>query len=516
MAETVNKKLIAKNTIVLYLRMLVSMTIGFYTSRVTLEYLGVTDYGIYQTVGGIVGLVAFVNSAISTGISRFITYSLGEGDLAKSRRLFSTILTTQAIFITILVLIAETAGLWLVRHKLVIPAETMSAAVFAYHLSVFTMALSMLANPFNAMIVAHERMNIYAYLSLMQSFAVLGVAFLLKVTPSGRLYLYSFILCIITAAALAYQVFYSKRHFKETSFRLFFDKTIFREVAGFSGWSLIAAMSMALNNQGILVVLNMFFAPAVVAEGAVSLTVNGAVAGLVGNFRSAMNPQIVKQYASGNYDTSKNLLLNSTKFSYYLLLIMAVPVFYLAAPLLGIWLKEVPEYSDIFLKLVIIQSLFQIFDSSFYMALYAKGQLRENALISPVLGLMCFPIVYILFKNGASPVALSWVFLIFYAILGVVVKPILLVKIVDYKWAEIMPVLFKCLITSVISFGAGYIIAEIFYSPSLWSFLLTAFLCSALTCIAIYFVGLNRHVRQMISARILVILNKNKSIRLLS
>lgn len=516
MAEKVDKRLIAKNTVFLYIRMFVSMAIGFFTSRITLEYLGVTDYGVYQSVGGIVGLVSFVNSAITTGISRFITFSIGEGNLEKSRRLFSTILSTQLVFIAILVIIAETVGLWFVKHKLVIPEATMSAAVFTYHLSVFTMALSMLANPFNAMIVAHEHMKIYAYISLAQSFSILGAAYLLTVTPTGRLFLYSSLLFLITVCALAYQIYYSQKHFKETSFKPIFDRMIVREVAGFSGWSLIAALSMALNNQGILVLLNMFFTPAVVAARAVSLTVNGSVNSLVGNFRAAMNPQIVKQYAAGNYDVSKNLLLNSTKFSFFLLLILVVPVFYMADPLLEIWLKEVPEYSGIFLKLVIIQSLFQIFDTSFYMALYAKGQLRENALISPVMGLMCFPIVYILFKNGASPVALSWVFLVFYGILGVIVKPILIIQIVNYKWSEIFPVLMICLTTSLLSFASGYFITKATYTPTFWGFLLTSFLSFSASVIIVFFVGLNKNLRSMLITKILSFFKKNKAIGLIS
>lgn len=509
MAETIDKKRIAKNTIFLYIRMFISMAVGIFTSRVTLEYLGITDYGIYQSVGGIVGLVAFANTAISTGISRFITFGLGERNLKKLKRLFSTLISTQIAFILILVIIAETVGLWFVTHRLVIPAEAMDAAIFTYHLSIITMALSMLANPFNATIIAHERMHIYAYITLVNTFATLGAAYLLTIIPTGRLYLYSSALFIISVGTLLFEIIYSRRSFQETTFKLTFDRKIIKEIAGFSGWSLVAALSISLNNQGILVLLNMFFSPAIVAARAVSLTINNAANQFVGNFRTAMNPQIVKQYAAGNFDESKTLLLSSTKISFFLMLVLCVPIFYTADSLLSVWLKKVPEYSSIFLKLVIIQSLFQIFDVSFYTALYAKGQLRENALISPVLGLLCFPIVYILFKHGASPVSLSWVMLIYYAILGIIVKPILLVKIVDYHWNEIIPIILRCLLVAIIAFSLSFIINDFYTTPNGWNrLLILAPIFALLTAVIVYVIGFSPTARRALNEKMSIFCKK--------
>lgn len=499
MAEKVDNKKIAKNTVILYIRMVVTMAVGIFTSRITLEYLGITDYGIYQSVGGIVGLVAFTNTAISTGISRFITFGLGEDNPQKLRRTFSTILTIQIVFILVIVLIAETVGYWFITHKLVIPAGLMNAAIFAYHVSIFTVALGMLTNPFSAMISAHERFKVYAYISLVTTFATLGIAYLLQIIPTGRLYLYAGLLFLISLGSLSFQIFYSCKNFAETTFKLSFDKSIFREIAGFSGWSMFAALSIALNNQGVLVLLNMFFAPAVVAARAVSLTVYSASSQLVANFRTAMNPQIVKQYAAGNYEISRKLLLTSTKISFFLMLLLSVPIFYMAGPLLGVWLKKVPNYSDIFLKLVIIQALFQVFDTSFYMALYAKGRLKENALLSPLIGFLSFPITYILFKLGASPVALSWVTLVSYAVLGIIIKPILIVKIVDYKWTEILTVLGVCLKVALIAYSLGYIITRTLYHNTLIDFFIVSALCVIITAVVIYSTGLSKDMRQNIN-----------------
>lgn len=471
------------------------MAVGIFTSRVTLQYLGITDYGIYQSVGGIVGMVTFANTAITTGISRFITFGLGEGDIEKLRRVFSTLLTMQFVFIAVLLLIGETVGLWFVMNKLVIPEASRTAALWAYQLSLLTMALSMLTDPFNAEIVAHEDMNVFAYLSMGQSFAGLGIAYALMIAPSGRLYIYATLLFLISLVSLSIYIGYSYKKYPETNFKLQIDKSLYKEVASFSGWSLFAAFSIALMSQGVLVMLNMFFAPAVVSARAISLTVNSYANQFVGNFRNAMNPQIVKQYASGEYETSRKLLLTSTKMSFFLMLIMSVPIFYTADILLSTWLAEVPEYSTIFLKLVIIQSLFQVFDTSFYAALYAKGRLKENALISPLGGFLGFPIVYLLFKLGYSPVALSWVLLIIYAILGVVVKPILLVKIVNYNWGEILATLKTCFIVGIIAFALGYPINYFIHSDNFGKFILEAGILVITTIGAVFLLGMDKGMK---------------------
>jgi O-antigen/teichoic acid export membrane protein len=237
---------------------------------------------------------------------------------------------------------------------------------------------------------------------------------------------------------------YCIRNFAEARFRFYFGKSLFKEIAGFSGWSMFAGSAIALNSQGILVLLNMFFSPAVVAARAISLQVNTAANQFVTSFQTAANPQIVKRFAAKDYEGSKQLLLQTTKFSFYLMLLLSLPICLGAKQLLTLWLKTVPEYTIIFLQLAIIQSLFCVFDTSFYRALYAKGRLKENALISPLLGFIQFPIVYILFRSGFSPEALSWTSLFTYAILGLVIKPLLIIKIVDYKWKDISSVFVPC------------------------------------------------------------------------
>lgn len=444
MSESTGNKAIAKNTILLYFRMLVTMIVSLYTSRVVLQVLGVDDYGIYQAVGSIVGLLAIVNNALSSGTSRFITFGLGEGNSERLKKIFSTTLTIHIVLALIIVLLAETVGLWFLHDKMVIPIERFDAALFTFQFSVLTAFVSLTQVPYNACIIAHEKMNVYAYASIAEVLLKLLIVYLLAVGDVDKLKLYAVLYCAVHVFVMLFYRFYCSRHFDEAHFKLLFDKTVFKEVAGFSGWSMIAATGSALNGQGVLLLLNMFFTPAVVTARSISLQVNDAAHQLVVNFQKAALPQIVKKYASKDYDGSKRLLLASTRISFYLMLMVCLPVFLTAEQLLGLWLVKVPEYTVIFLQLVVVQSLFQVLDTSFYQALYAKGRLRENALISPVIGMMNFPIVYVLFKLGYSPVVLSWVSLAIYMLLGMVIKPILIVKIVDYKWQDILSVFFPC------------------------------------------------------------------------
>lgn len=497
--EELSKSRIARNTVFLYFRMLFVMGVTLYTSRAILEILGIEDFGIYQSVGGIVGMMSFVNSAISAGTSRFITYELGRNDRRRLEETFCTTVNIQIFLILLIILVAETLGSWFVIHKLQIPDESRQPALWAYHLSIFTTAVSLFTIPYQASVIAHERMKVFAYIGIIEVCSKLGIVYLLILSSISRLVTYAFLLLIVQIAITSFYVIYCTRTFDECRYRFVINRDIMKQIAGFSGWNLFASTSMALNNQGVLVLLNVFFSPAVVTARAISLQVNTAANQFVNNFRLAVNPQIVKQYAAGNLLQSKNLLLSSTKFSYYLMFIISLPIFMGAKPLLSVWLKIVPDYTTIFLQLVIIQSLFQVFDTSFYTALYAKGDLKLNALISPTVGFLMFPIVYILFRNGASPIALSWASLVMYALLGLIVKPILIIKIADYKWKEILGVYQPCLIVSLIAGFISYMICrEINIDKNFLQLCATTGVCLVISFSTIYVFGLDKNMRSKI------------------
>lgn len=478
--------------------MMFTMVISLFTSRIILQKLGVDDYGIYQSVGGVVGFLSFINNALATGSSRFLTYALGENNLEKLKKTFSTTLNIHIIIAIIVVILSETVGLWFIHNKLIIAPDRMDAAIFTFHFSILTAVITLTQVPYNATIIAHERMSIYAYMSLIEVSAKLMICYLLAIGSYDKLKLYATLLFLIQLLIMGFYRFYCYKSFKEARFSLIFDKKIFREIAEFSGWSLFAQTSIALNSQGILILLNMFFSPAIVTARAISLQVNMAANQFVTNFRQAVNPQIVKKYAIGDFAGSKKLLLESTKYSYYLMLTIALPVCILAKPLLKFWLGIVPEYTVAFLQLVIIQSLFQVFDTSLYTALYAKGQLKENALISPILSFIRFPIIYLLFKVGCSPLALSWASLITYIILGCIIKPILVIKITNYTWSDIWKTFYPCINVTLCSIPIPLYLASVIDTSAIINFIIIIVVTILSTCSIIYMVGIDINTKNNI------------------
>lgn len=503
MAIESSNKTIAKNTVFLYLRMMFTMIVSLYTSRVILQILGVEDYGISQSVGGLVGLISFINGALATGSSRFLTFELGTGNKERLRDTFSTVLIAHIVLALLIILVAETFGLWFVNNKLVIPAERMDAALVTYHLSVLTLFFSFIQIPYTASIISHEKMGIYAYMSIIEVVLKLAVVYLLTVVNLDRLILFSILLFVVQIGLSLTYVFYCLHKFEECRFILVFKKDIMKDVLSYSGWSLFSSTATVLSNQGAVVLINMFFSPGVVAARAIANQVNAAVTAFVQNFRTAANPQIVKRYAAKDYEGSKHLLLISTKISFYIMLILCLPICLVTEPILKLWLGQVPEFAVPFVQLAICTSLFEVLDVSFYTALYAKGRIKENALISPTILFLGFPVSYVLFRMGCSPVSLAWVYLVTRIILGTVVKPILLIKIVDYKWSDILSVLFPCfyvLIISVFVPLAMYLFKDMLFPNEIVSFVVLVIVGGASVAICSWFFGLNSEMRAQVKS----------------
>lgn len=449
--NSVNNKRIAKNTAFLYFRMLLTIIISLYTSRVFLEVLGIDDYGLYITVGGIVTFMSFINSALASGSSRFITYALGEGD--KQKLTFSTTLSIHIVIGLLIILIAETVGLWYLYNKMVIPVERMGAAVWVFHLSVATAFMNITQVPYVATINAHERMNVYAYVTIVESVMKLLIVYALTLTDYDKLYVYAMLYFIFTFVSLSFYRVYCVRNFEESKYspRLY-DKQLIKKIGAFSGWNFLELGGMALNGQGSVLLLNLFFAPAVVTARSISSQVNGMAVQFVNNFRMATNPQIIKKYAANDVEGFKNLLLSSAKYSYYLMWMISLPLFFLAEPLLHIWLKEVPEYTLGFLRIVLIQNMFSVLVMSFHAGLIAKGKLKENVILTSLVYFIQFPLVYLFFKLDFSPMAIAWVWLAADCAIGFIVKPLLLAKFVDIPQRYLWTICCKCIFISLVSF----------------------------------------------------------------
>lgn len=493
---TTNNKTIAKNTLYLYVRMILIMIVSLYTSRVILQVLGVNDYGIYQAVGGIVGFISFLNSALSTGTSRFLAYELGTGDYNKLCRTFSTLLTAHIILALIVIAVAELLGGWLILHKLQIPAERMDAAIWVFHLSMAAAFFRLILVPYNAIVIAHEKMSFFAYTSIGEVFILLGIVYVLRIGNVDKLILYAALLVIVPMMLLLVYVLYTGKYFKETTYHPMFDKKIFKPIVVFSSWSLLTNGSIALNNQGILLLLGMFFSPAVVAARAISLQVNMALNQFINNVRLAVTPPIIKQYAIGNKDASENLCISSTRYTYYLMLALCLPAFFIVPFLLDLWLGSVPDYTIVFVQIIIIQCLFQVFDSSLYTALYTVGRIKENTLLSPLISFLQFPIIYVMFSCGFSPVVLSWTNLAVYVCLGLIIKPILAVKIAKYNWRHLIAMFKKCFFVTIVALPIPCLLSYNLNQDTWQANLLMLVTTFVAALFSIYIIGLDIETRK--------------------
>lgn len=501
-------KRIALNTLFLYFRIFLIILISLYTSRVILEVLGVDDFGIFQSVGGVVVLLSFINSALSSASSRFLMYELGKGNNNKLKSTFGTLITVHTILAVIIVIFAETFGLWMLNNKLVISPDKLFAAHWVFQLSVLTAIINITQVPYTSVIIAHERLKVYAYIGVVEVVFKLLIVYLLMFATDDKLIKYSIYLFVTQLLIAMFYRYYCRRNFDETKFKFGVDKSIFKSVFSFSGWSLFANAAIALNEHGTTIITNMFFGPSIVAARAISIQVNMAANQLVNNFRVAVNPQIVKSLAEGDAANSKKILLFSTKLSYYLMLVLALPIYFGIDFILEIWLVDVPNFTNEFIKLILIQSLFSVFDTCFYAALFADGKLRENALLSPVIGFIRFPIVYILFKTGSSPLVLSYAGIVTYILLGMIVKPYLLIKIVAYRVCEIVEVFITCFKVTLFSLPC----------PILWSCynvenllvhnLLLIIISFISVLSSVYFFGIDAETRSLFILKIKYVLHK--------
>ena len=369
-----NRK-IAKNTLFLYFRMILIMGVTLFTSRVILDKLGVEDYGLFQVVGGVVGMLSFLNGTLSIGTSRFLTFELGAGNIEKLKRTFSTALYTHVILAAIIIILMETVGLWFFYNKLVIPENRYNVCFCVFQLSLFTTFMSITQVPYTAAIMAHERMGIYAYISIFEAIAKLGICYLLYVISIDRLLLYAILVALVQFFVVMFYVSYAKKNFKEAHLHLIFDKTVLRSLLGFSGWNITANLAGTLKLQGVLILINMFFSSIVVASQAIANQVAHAMMQFVNSFRTAINPQIIKTYAAGQKEESKKLTLETTVYCFDLVLLIGLPAIVAMNKLMHLWLVEVPEYAVVFTQWIIAQQIIGTFSASFYTPMMAANKM---------------------------------------------------------------------------------------------------------------------------------------------
>lgn len=397
-----NSRRVARNTILLYVRMLVLMLIGLFTSRVVLKALGVDDYGIYGAVGGIVTMFTVVTASISQSVSRYITFELGTGNGQRLRRIFSTAVVMQLIFCAVLLILTETLGLWWLNSRMNIPEGRMQAANWVLQCSMGVLMVNLLSVPFNATIIAHERMGAYAYISILEAVLKLAVALLLYLSPADKLVLYAALMLAVSVLVRLAYGWYSHRHFEETRGRLVFDRRLVAEMTGFAGWNCLGSGAYVVNTQGINQMVNVFFGVGANAARNVTAQVENIVKQFVSNFLTALNPQITKSYASGDGEYCTELVCKGAKFSYLVMLFFAVPLFLEAPALLDLWLDEVPDQAVIFTRLMLLGLMADMFCNPLLTLIQASGRIKGYYISSSLTALLVFILSLAAFRMGAG------------------------------------------------------------------------------------------------------------------
>ena len=394
---------IARNTLMLYVRMLVLMLVGLYTSRVVLGALGEDDFGVYNVVGGVVSMFTIISGALNSAVSRFITFEMGKGSDAQLNKVYSTAVTIQLILAAVVVLLAEPLGLWFIDNKMTIDPSRIPAARWVLHFSLLAFVINLMSVPQMASITAHEHMSAYAYIGILDGLLRLGVAFLILHSPIDRLIYYAALMAgVVLIVRLAYGL-YCRLHFEECRYRPVFDRPLIREMFSFAGWNFIGVTSGVLRDHGGNILVNLFSGPAVNAARGVAVQLNGAVQGFVTNFMTAVNPQITKSYAAGEKEYMFSLVRRSSRMSFFLLFLIALPVIFNADYLLSIWLKEVPEHSSLFVQLFLIFALSESFSNPMITAMLATGNIRNYQLVVGGIQLLNLPVSYVCLRMGAIP-----------------------------------------------------------------------------------------------------------------
>ncbi len=396
-------KRIAKNTMLLYIRMGVMMIISFFTARITLEALGVVDYGINNVVGGLVSMFSLISSSLSSSVSRFITFGLGKGDKKELNTIFSTSVNIHIILAIIVVIAIETIGIWFLNNKMTIPADRLTAAHWVLQCSTFMFALGLLSTPYNAAIIAHEKMDVYAYFTLFDVFSRLAIVFSIKYYGGDKLILLAIISLIPTLIKQFYYWHFSKRHFEECTYHAVWDKKVFKEMFGFAGWNFIGCTAGLAKDQGVNIAINMFTGPAINAARGIAMQINGIIGQFIGNFMVAIDPQITKEYAARNFNRMHKLIFSGTRLSYYLFMFLSIPIFLEIETILQVWLNQVPAHTVLFTRLVLILSLAEILSNALITAQKATGKIRDYQIVVGGTLFLNFPISYILLKLGYFP-----------------------------------------------------------------------------------------------------------------
>ena len=501
---------IAKNTLMLYVRMLVLMLVGLYTSRVVLEALGEDDMGIYSVVGGVVAMFTIISGALNSAVSRFITFEMGKGENAQLNKVYSTAVTIQLILGAIVVILAEPIGIWFINNEMTIDQARIPEAVTVLHFSLAAFVVNLMSVPQMASITAHEKMSAYAYIGILDAFLRLGTALLIMNSSGDRLVQYAALMMVtVILVRIAYGV-YCRRNFEECRYRPVFDRPLIREMFSFAGWNFVGVASGVLRDQGGNILVNLFSGAAGTAVNAargMAVQLNGAVQGFVTNFMTAVNPQITKSYAAGEYSYMFTLVRKSSRMSFYLLLMLVMPLILNTEVVLGVWLKDVPAHTTLFVQLFLIFALSESLSNPMITAMLATGRIRNYQLVVGGIQLLNIPISYICLKMGAIPevtvmVAIGLSQICLWA------RLIMLSRATGFPIGDfVSKVYVKSLFVVLPCAALVPVLFELVKPTGLWGAVYSAVISVVWTGTVIYMIGMDTSERNMVKG----LLKKNKN-----
>ena len=476
----------------LYVRMLFTMAVSLFTSRVILQTLGIEDYGIYNVVGGIVAMFSVLSGSMSSSISRFITFELGRGELHRLKTVFSTGVNIQLGMSLLVVVVAEAVGVWFLNCKMNIPEDRMVATNWVFQCSILTFVLNLLSVPYNAAIIAHEKMSAFAYISIIEVSLKLVIVYMLTASSFDRLITYSVLFLCVGAMIRFIYGYYCKRHFEECTYHFVYDKAILKSMTSFAGWNFLGNGAYMLNTQGVNILMNMYFGVAVNAARGVATQVDAALKQFVNNFTTAVNPQITKSYAQGDLNNMHKLVCRSAKFSAFLMLFFAVPIILETDTILSLWLKNPPAYASVFLKWIIISSFMDtVLANSLVTSMLATGNIKKYQIIVTTVGCLVFPLSWLAFQLGFEPQVSYILYFIIYSILLFVRLYLLrdMVKLPTMMYVH--EVLFKVLPTMAICFAIPSILV-LTMGEGVARLVSTVVLSTMVTSVTVYHFGLNK------------------------
>lgn len=499
--NSTNSKRIAKNTIVLYFRMLFLMLVSLYTSRVILDALGVEDYGIYNVVGGFVSMFSLISAALTSACSRFLNFELGKGDLQRQNLVFSTAVTIQWGLAIIVAILSEAIGVWYVNNVMVLPPERLTAANWCFQFSIFNFCMNLITVPYNASIIAHERMKAFAYVGIFQGLAQLGISFVVYVEPFDRLIFYALLLMLLQfLIRYMYQV-YCRKHFSECHYKFALDKPLLKHMFSYSLWHLIGNGASVLKTHGVNLVLNAFFGPSVNAAKGIANQVDHAVGLFVGNFMMAMNPQITKSYAKGEHSYMFGLIDKGARFSFYLLLLLSLPIMVNAPFILSLWLKKVPPYAVEFSQLTLVAMLITSLSKPLITAQNATGNVRNYQIVVGGVELLNLPFSYLCLYWGMSPTSVVFVS-IFVNILSLGARLFMLPRtLVGFQpFRFLKDVIIRCLLVAVMA-SIIPIFSYRFLPDGAICMIANVLSCLLFTALAVFYIGCNYSERTFILSK---------------